>query len=145
MQSDFREPASSLVVWYCLCSCGRVSLDLIATTLGACLPGILLYTIVQAWIRRKPRTARGYLVAVAVSLLMAAPRLLHETERHAAIRSQTEALAALERACTNGGEPAGECHRVASCVLSTMEARYPTDEAWLKFARRVQANETGIK
>lgn len=118
---------------------------LIGSSIGACLPLVLLYAIVQRWIRRRDTTAMGYMLAISISLVIAAPSMRKDEQRKEAIQSQTQTLAQLEGGCNSVQVPLFDCKRIASCVLTKMEARYPTDEAWLKFARRAQANESGIK
>lgn len=117
---------------------------LIANLIGACLPGILLYAIVQRWIRRRPTTALGFVVVMGISVVIATSGILKDRRRTAAIESQTLALASLESGCRKLDLPSADCTYIARCVLTRMEARYSTDEAWLAFARRIQANEAGI-
>lgn len=117
----------------------------IGSSIGACLPLVLLYALVQRWIRRRETTAMGYMLAIGISLAVAAPSMRKDDQRTQAIQSQTQTLAELEGGCNSVQVPLLDCKRIASCVLTKMEARYPTDEAWLKFARRAQANESGIR
>ena len=70
--------SSFLALAYRLCSSQRVSntATMFAEMLGACLPGILFYIVIQTRIRQKPTTAIGFLVVVMISLTVAMPGIL---------------------------------------------------------------------
>src|SRR4051794_17867061 len=99
----------------------------VATCFGASLPGILLYAVVQRWVRKRPTTWSGYAVVTFGSLFVVMPQLRKDMVRDRATATQTTTLAALESGCTKQGVKPEDCRRLAGCVLSGMKSRYSND------------------
>ena len=114
---------------------------LIAWSIGASIPGCLIYGVVQA-VRRKPTTAKGIVWVVGISCSVALPGMMKREREHPnALESQAALLKGIQDGCGKIGLGPERCMRISSCTITRLEAQHPTDVRWASFAERVAANE----
>jgi len=124
-------------------------LTVVGRLVGVALPGILLYVIVQRFVRKRALTPTGFLWVVGISVVIAGPgmrrQLADQQYREQLPANARSSQAAVLNACNDGcrtvGSAISECTSGCSCVLTRLEARYPTDEAWMGFDRRIRIHE----
>jgi hypothetical protein len=108
-----------------------------AMMFGACLPGVLFYTVIQTRIRKKPTSAVGFVVVILLSLFIALPGIRRDAHARQQAQNVSEAQQALlmgiQRACETTPIGAERCPQLKSCTLAKLREHHPNDADWLVF------------